>query len=54
MTLASAINLLEGIRIRAEDAEVVGDGITALEVIDLLLDYINNKQLRDKVEEIPL
>lgn len=54
MTLQGALNTLENIRARAETAEITGDNILALEVIDLLLDYVNNKQLRDKVEEIPL
>lgn len=52
MTLNSAIKELEIIRLRAELDGIIGDGLIALQIIHVLLDFANNQQLRDKVEEI--
>lgn len=52
MTLTGVFNLLDQIKARAEDAPP--EGVIALEVIDVLLDFIGNQKLREKVDEIPL
>lgn len=52
MTLTGVFNLLDQIKVRAEDTPP--EGVIALEVIDVLLDFIGNQKLREKVDEIPL
>lgn len=48
------LNLLEQTKIRAEQTEnPVPAEITRLEIIDTLLEYINDPQVRAKVDSIP-
>jgi len=42
---------LENLKVRQEEEVKY---ITSLEIIDLLLDYINDLEIRKAVEEIPL
>lgn len=48
------LNLLEQTKIRAEQTEnPVPNEITRLEIIDTLLEYIGDPQVRAKVDSIP-
>lgn len=49
MNLTSALNLLEQLKTQEDDPE---DSTIALEIICILLDYINNEQIRTKVNSI--
>ena len=42
---------LEQLRLEAEDKEL--EEITKVTLLDLLLDYINDPQIREAVEKIP-
>jgi len=43
---------LAQLKVKAEDEEI--NDINRLKILDLLLDYINDPQIRVAVEEIPL
>ncbi len=53
MTKLSLVNRLEQIRLETEQADDLKE-IAHLRVIDVLLDYIGNDEIRKKAEEIPL
>lgn len=52
MKKAGALARLEQIRAAAEDKELTD--IRRIEVLDVLLDYINDPQIREAVEAVPL
>lgn len=53
MKLESFLNQLESFRIRCEENTNDFDNTLKVELIDLLVDYINNQKVRDKINEIP-
>lgn len=57
MKLDSLINQLEQVRVRAESGEFkedgFDDGYVAKIILQLLLDYLGNKRIEEKVDEIP-
>lgn len=53
MTKLGLFNRLEQIRLDTEN-DVELQEVAALRVIDALLDYVNNSEIREKVEEIAL
>lgn len=52
MKKSGLLNLLEQLNTRAESEEI--KYLTCLEVLDLLLDYMNDEAIREAVERIPL
>lgn len=52
MKKTSLLALLAQLKIKADDEEI--NDINRLKIVDLLLDYINDPQIREAVEEIPL
>jgi len=44
------LNLLNQIAARAEEEEI--DDLRSMEVLDVILDYINDPEIRDAVDEI--
>lgn len=52
MKKSTLLNFLTQLKTKAEDEEI--KYLTALEVLDFLLDYINDSEIRELVEEIPL
>lgn len=52
MKKSGLIALLAQLKVKAEDEEI--NDINRLKIVDLLLDYINDPQIREAVEEIPL
>lgn len=53
MSLEQTLNQLESIRVHAEN-NFSDDYFLALQIIDILLEHIDNEQLRNKVDEIAL
>lgn len=53
MKLDSFLNQLESFRIRCEENVKDFDSTLKIELIDLLVDYIDNQKVRDKINEIP-
>jgi hypothetical protein len=56
MNKDSLLKRLENIRVQAENEPATPEfcKTTSLQVLDELLSYINNPEIREKVEEIPL
>jgi hypothetical protein len=52
MKKASLLNRIEQIRVHAEDNEITE--LTKIELLDLLLDYINDGDIRSVIDEVPL
>jgi len=53
MKLESFLNQLESFRIKCEENKEDFDSTLKVELIDLLVDYIDNQKVRDKINEIP-
>lgn len=55
MKLSSLVNQLEQIRLRANNGEFqeFSEGYAGKVVLQLLLDYIGNPKIEEKVNEIP-
>lgn len=51
MKKAGLIALLGQLKIKADEEEI--NDINRIKIVDLLLDYINDPQIRAAVEEIP-
>ena len=52
MKKSSLLNQIELIKMDAELKEI--DGGTQLKLLDLLLEYLNDKDIREAVEEVPM
>ena len=54
MNKSGLLKALEGLRIQAEGADEEVRYLTSMRALDLVLDYVNDKQIRDAVEDIPM
>ena len=53
MTLVDLLGRLESVRIAAENPEsYVKDQVIGLKIVDLLVDYIGNEKVTEKVNDI--
>lgn len=52
MKKSTLLNRLEQIRLQAEDEEI--KAMRPLEILDLVLEYVNDKDIRDAIEAVPM
>lgn len=52
MTKSTLLNEIKAVKADAELKEI--EGATVIKLLDLVLDYVNDRDIRGAVEEVPL